>query len=147
MSYIPLTSCKHRVLYRLSSRNLWLGVFNQADNSFIGIREKGGLYLFPEYHWDCGPPFGTVRPQEEVGVLPDEIELRTHEPTVDQYTSRLVAFDRTRQEDKMKGWYFTDTNEYSRSIRPVARLYRPLFDYLKTLDPVYRDYQPAIEEE
>ncbi len=62
-NYISLTECTHRGIYKLSSRNLSLGVFNKPSNGFIGIREKfGDLYLFTEYHWDNGPPFGTACP-------------------------------------------------------------------------------------
>ena len=65
MSHIPLDQCKHGFLYRITSRNLNTGVYNAKTKGFIGIREKfGDLYLFTEYHWDLGPPHGTVRPIE-----------------------------------------------------------------------------------
>ena len=71
---IPLEQCEDRRLYRIFSRNLSFGVFRKETGGFIGIREKwGDLYLFEEYHWDNGPPFGTVNPQEALELLPPEI--------------------------------------------------------------------------
>jgi hypothetical protein len=78
MPHIPLTDCKHRKLYRLASRNLKLGFFEEETRGFLGLRRKfGSTYVFEEYHWDCGPPYGTVHPQEELPEeLPAEIELK-----------------------------------------------------------------------
>jgi hypothetical protein len=62
---IPASECKHGGLYRISSRNLSFGVFNSHHNGFVGIREKyGNYYLFTEFAWECGPPYGTVIPME-----------------------------------------------------------------------------------
>jgi hypothetical protein len=73
---IPMDQCKHGGLYRISSRNLDLGVYNSNSQGFVGIREKFGYnYLFTEYHWDTGPPFGTVHPKEfleDCPIAPNE---------------------------------------------------------------------------
>lgn len=77
--HIPVGNCKRGHVYRLRSRNLLFGVFvPEKENGFIGIRAKfGSLFLFVEHHWDNGPPFGTVRPLEDLGPLEDPtIELR-----------------------------------------------------------------------
>jgi hypothetical protein len=64
-TYIPLSDCKHGWLYKVRSRNLTLGIFREDKKGFVGIREKfGEEYLFVEFHWDTGPPFGTVKPLE-----------------------------------------------------------------------------------
>ncbi len=64
ITWIPLAECTVSMAYRLASRNLAVGMFDGAGG-FIGIREKfGRRYLFTEYHWDTGEPFGTVRPME-----------------------------------------------------------------------------------
>ena len=74
-NYIPLDKCIYRHLYRIHSRNLKVGVFD-GKTGFIGIRLKFGFkYLFTEYHWDQGPPYGTVQPQEDLGPIPDDIEI------------------------------------------------------------------------
>lgn len=74
--YIRREDCKDRVLYRINSRNLLFGVFCKEQAGFNGIREKfGSRYVFMEYHYDNGPPFGTVLPIEELPeVLPDSIQ-------------------------------------------------------------------------
>jgi predicted RNase H-like HicB family nuclease len=68
---IPLSECKHGYLYRISSRNLAFGVFDSTKQGFVGIREKfGHRYLFTEFHYDTGAPFGTVRPKELLEICP-----------------------------------------------------------------------------
>lgn len=71
---ISIDDCKDRYLYKLSSRNLTFGVYNAEHKGFIGIREKfGATYLFTEYHWDTGKPFGTAKALEEIEELPKSI--------------------------------------------------------------------------
>lgn len=73
---IPVENCKNRRLYKIQSRNLDFGVFNDATSGFTGIREKYDyFYAFEEYHWGTGEPFGTACPYEELpDELPPEIE-------------------------------------------------------------------------
>ena len=82
MIYLPKAECLHRRLYRLHSRNLRYGVYNQEKGGFIGLRTKfDSTFLFQEYHWDNGPPYGTVKPLEDLLVtLPDHILLRERLP-------------------------------------------------------------------
>jgi hypothetical protein len=78
---IPMDQCKHGVVYKIHSRNLSFGVFNNEDNGFIGIRLKfDSRFLFTEYHWDGSKSFGTVRPEAEVLPLPEGILVREREP-------------------------------------------------------------------
>jgi hypothetical protein len=68
---IKLEDCKHRGLYKLHSRNLMLGVYNQETQGFCGIREKfNSRYVFEEYHADYDGPYKTAHPME---LLPDEL--------------------------------------------------------------------------
>ena len=61
--FIPLDQCEHGWLYHIRARNFRLGIYNKAEREFVGIRTKfGNRYLFGEYHWDTGPPLGTVKP-------------------------------------------------------------------------------------
>jgi len=65
--YIKLEDCKHGYVYRIVSRNLSFGVYDKSVQGFVGIRTKfGDRYLFTEYHWDTGEPFGTVCPKQEI---------------------------------------------------------------------------------
>lgn len=64
-------------VYSLISRNLNFGVWNPETSGFTGVREKfGDLYLFEEYHWDTGEPYGTATPLEDVAdfskIQPDK---------------------------------------------------------------------------
>ena len=70
---IPINDCQHGHLYRIYSRNLNLGVFRADDNGFVGTRLKfDRRYLFTEFHWDTGPPFGTANPLELIVKCPIE---------------------------------------------------------------------------
>jgi len=64
MSYIKKDKLVVGQAYHCSARNFETGTWN--GKSFDYMREKFG-HTFPaqEYHWDDGPPFGTVRPMEE----------------------------------------------------------------------------------
>src|ERR1019366_2259907 len=91
------------------------GVFRATTKGFVGIREKFcNEYLFEEYHWDNGPPFGTVMPQLFLEVCPLS-DLRESIGSFDGVTNRPVAFD------KPIGWYFVDTGEASKAIHSVSR--------------------------
>ena len=47
--------------YAVHARNFTLAYWN--GNEFIGVRNKFGcLFQDKEFHWDDGPPFGTVKP-------------------------------------------------------------------------------------
>ena len=71
--YIPIPECVNGGFYRIDSRNLSFGVYSEKTKGFVGIREKfGDEYLFTEYHYDTGPPFGTVFPEELLERCPLE---------------------------------------------------------------------------
>ena len=78
-NYIPLDKCQKGHIYRINSRNLGIGVFD-GKGGFIGIRQKfSDRYLFTEMHWDTSADYGTVKPLEEIGILPDSIPVtETH---------------------------------------------------------------------
>jgi hypothetical protein len=63
--------------YRIQSRNLWVGIYNGnpitqgSDGGYVGIREKfGNRYLFTEFDFETGAPFGTATPYEDMGPCP-----------------------------------------------------------------------------
>jgi len=79
--YIAQDNCKQGYLYKINSRNLSYGVYD-GKQGFIGIREKfGSKYLFTEYHYDQGAPYGTVFPEKELEKIPDGIELCEYFPS------------------------------------------------------------------
>lgn len=111
---IPLDECVDRGLYIIDSRNLSIGIFRRETSGFIGIRTKfNHRYLFEEYHWDTGAPFGTVTPLKFVCMLPEEIEVKEGD-----------SRDATPEEKKKWG------HEESLDIK-VFETYKPLFEYLE----------------
>jgi len=92
---IPIAKCKHGFLYRIYSRNLNLGVYRQDELGFVGIRLKmGHRYLFTEFHWDTGPPFGTANPLEVITKCPIEDLAEGHiEREASQYYENQLLFE------------------------------------------------------
>ena len=130
LDYIRLSECKDRRLYKIHSRNLITGVFSEKVNGFIGIREKfDDKYLFTEYHYDTGPPFGTAKPVVELSELPEDIELKEYFGSFDSVTGREVKFDKPIS-DGGKGWYFVDTGEPSKAIQSCSRSNRKLQEWI-----------------
>lgn len=129
MDSILLEQCRKGGLYRIHSRNLSFGVFD-GEGGFVGIREKfGSLYLFTEFHWDTGAPFGTVKPVELLEMCPLS-DIRESTGVVDAATQRPVAFDKPVMYGG-KGWYFMDTGEASDEIHPHSQVNEALFNYLE----------------
>lgn len=70
-NYLGLYQCKHGNLYLIHSRNLEITVYNENVQGFTGIRQKfDARYLFTEYHYDTGPPFGTAKPKDDLSECP-----------------------------------------------------------------------------
>ena len=58
-------------MYLIDARNAFIGIYSKKEKAFTISRHKFGRnYLFDEYHWDIGAPFGTVHPLKEVGQAP-----------------------------------------------------------------------------
>jgi hypothetical protein len=54
-------------VYEINARNFYMGVW--TGTAFLGIREKfGSRFLDSEFHWDNGPPHGTVHDVKDTGV-------------------------------------------------------------------------------
>lgn len=143
--YIPLTECQPGHVYKIMSRNLGHGVYDGAGG-FIGIREKfGSQYLFTEYHWDQGPPFGTVHPETDLGPLPEDLTVAETLRMYDEVTGRTIAwdFDIDRGDDVLprSGWYrYCDGDKEPMPQWPEGKQARlpntALFDYLMQYEGV-----------
>lgn len=112
--YIYLEDCKHGWLYRIFSRNLRFGVFISEVQGFVGIREKfDHLYLFTEYHYDTGAPFGTAWPRDELELCPiTDLEESHEQERINPNTGKTEKFLATN---------------------------KPLFDWLKQKEEGYKD--------
>lgn len=126
---LPLEQCTVGTVYRVYSRNLLVAVY-AGNGGFVGIREKfGDRYLFTEYHWDCGPPYGTLRPLEVLGEVPDDVVLRERDTTRCSGCSQPVTFDGPARDGGL-GWVHTDGSALCADAFATSRTYRPLFDLL-----------------
>lgn len=124
-SYIRLPDCKKGYLYRLHSRNLSYGVYD-GNEGFIGIRLKfHDRYLFTEYHWDQGPPYGTVKPMEEVCPLPEGVIPQEDLGSVNSKTGRKVQWDYDK-----KAWVYFDTQEMMNEGFACIVDNTPLFNFI-----------------
>jgi len=62
-SYLDLNKCVDKGIYFINARNGIVGVFRKETKGFILSRYKFDKnYLFEEYHYDTGEPYGTVKP-------------------------------------------------------------------------------------
>jgi hypothetical protein len=130
--FIPKDQCIERRLYRIRSRNLLYGVYRAETGGFLGIREKfGSVYVFEEYHYDNGPPYGTVQPLEDLGAdLPENIRLSENLPgTWNRERTREVEWRPDEPEGKVGKWYFKGTDEVHLGGGCVHDN-KPLFDWL-----------------
>lgn len=66
-----MSECKDGFLYRIKARNAGFGIYSEEEKGFIISRIKfTSNFLFTEYHWDTGAPYGTVKPLEDMGEAP-----------------------------------------------------------------------------
>ncbi len=86
--WIALKECKDGYIYTIDARNAILGIFSEKENGFIISRHKfSSNYLFTEYHWDTGPPYGTAKPYKKLQKMPTGIEA---EKSILEYLNRLA---------------------------------------------------------
>lgn len=133
MNFIKREDCKHGYTYRIHSRNLVVGVFNEKLSGFVGIREKfGDHFLFIEFHHDNGPPFGTVRPLREIEKCPVE-DIRDHLDTICCECEKKANWIPDTPEELHGEWRHTELTDCTKA-QPVAPRNKPLFDYLAPLE-------------
>jgi hypothetical protein len=151
---IPKEECVIGQTYAIRSRNLIVGVW--TGEGFVGIREKfDRRYLFTEYHYDDGPPFGTVTPERVLGPCPVEdlgeyLDLTCNcGRTVEWRVENRVYLDPTGKKEvpetepgwwKQTGWDY-HKDDGSRLPKPTTKehsavltINQPLFDWLCPLD-------------
>lgn len=128
---LRMGSLKDGQVYRIRSRNLVIGVWRAATQGFIGIREKfGSVYLFEEYHWETGAPFGTahaVYPIAGITVPAADMEegskalfdlLLVHEKPIMERIQRENEAGRIASESKR--WAPQTKAEYDKEQRVAA---------------------------
>jgi hypothetical protein len=66
-NYIKKEDLIENEIYECDARNFTYGIWN--GEAFEYIRHKFGMKYFfydQEYHWDDGPPYGTVKPLKHI---------------------------------------------------------------------------------
>lgn len=130
---IPKDKCKHGYVYEIRSRNLIAGVYNEKDGSFTGIREKVGQpFLFPEFHHDNGPPYGTVQPIREIEKCPI-VDIRSHFDTVCWFCKIRVKWRKTDPVARTGVWEHQAPTDCQK-VHPTDPENEELFRYLKGVE-------------
>lgn len=71
MSKTKMKNLKNRWAYKIKARNATIGIWLKENKSFLISRWKFGQnYLFEEYHWATGAPFGTAWDIAEIEKCP-----------------------------------------------------------------------------
>lgn len=141
---IPKDQCKHGYTYRIHSRNLTVGVYNEKDGGFVGIREKfGDRFLFPEFHHDNGAPYGTVKPVREIEKCPIE-DQRAHLDDLCGNCQKRVDWKKTDEKKGTGVWYHLEEGD-CKEASPYAPRNKPLFEYLEKVEKVV-DREILVEE-
>jgi hypothetical protein len=70
--YLKISDLKDGHSYKIYARNAYVGIWISTEKSFLISRYKVGPnpYLFHEYHWDTGEPFGTAKPIKLIEKCP-----------------------------------------------------------------------------
>lgn len=90
--YLKMEDLKQGYLYRVVCRNADFGIWDSEQKGFVIRRIKfGDIFLFTEYHWDTGAPFGTAKPIAEIEKAP---------------------FDNFEQEQKILDYLFEAENNF-----------------------------------
>lgn len=95
-AFIPMDDMKPYYLYRVNCRNSRYGIWLPAQEGCMGRRQKWyDWFLFTEYHYDTGPPFGTLRPLTELEKSPfgpDDFEYITKTGEHGEYQA-MASYD------------------------------------------------------
>lgn len=133
---IPKEDCIVGMTYEIKSRNLVVGVW--TGEGFVGIREKfDSEFLFVEYHWDDGPPFGTAHAITPLAMCPMKDLSEAWTSDVCSQHLRLIEWRPDDPEkDQVPGAnYHTDDNSrVERDDYPRRLENTPLFKWLEPWD-------------
>ena len=73
--YLKIPNLKNGYSYTIYARNAYVGIWDKTEKAFLISRYKVGSnpFLFREYHWDTGEPYGTVKPLKLIEKSPFEL--------------------------------------------------------------------------
>lgn len=114
MERIPMSDLKDGYLYEIDARNQSRGIWLEDEKGFEIARKKfERIYLFVEYDYETGAPFGTATPYTEIEKVPEDILL-----DADKRLKYLRTFNFPTERQKYKYatdvWYkrFVDISGY-----------------------------------
>jgi hypothetical protein len=71
---IKITDLKNRHLYLLEGWSFAYGIWDAGYDCFYGLKfETGGYHLDHEFHWDTHPRYGTAKPEQDLGPIPEHL--------------------------------------------------------------------------
>ena len=70
--YLRIEQMQAGMAYSIWARNAYTGIWLAEARGFLVSRYKihPAPYLFVEFHWDTGEPFGTVKPLRPLEICP-----------------------------------------------------------------------------
>lgn len=132
--FIPEDQLVNGRIYEIVSRNLYVGVWDSSKRGFIGIREKfDSTYLFTEYEYATGSPFGTARAFRLLDeTLPEGMAICENFEPYEKETGKTVRFTKPISQGG-EGWIYTDTlTQASGDI--IRESNTPLYNFLMPID-------------
>lgn len=150
---LSIEELEDRGIYRIYSRNLEFGVYSEKVKGFIGIREKfGQRYLFTEYHYEIGAPFGTVHPVELVGKVEDKrIQIKeVLDPSLCYFCGNIVKYEEYGEDEprfengnRISGfWKHISGDGNCSAEMPTAQTNVPLLRKLKEIEKSFENTKP-----
>jgi hypothetical protein len=135
----PLDECIVGRVYNVTARNIGPKAVYTGGGRFIGIREKlGETFLDPEWHFDTGPPHGTVTSISETDLMvPKNMSLELYLGYRDRKTGKAIRME------PPKGWVTIDSGKAVKNTWPELINNDRLFKYLERLQ---RGRAPKPEE-
>lgn len=143
---IPISECKPWHLYRGRGRNIGLSVCAgyYTTCAFVGVRHKfDAVYLDTEYHYEQGAPYGTYRPNEDLGPISTEAQAlferhakaesyTKHTAWVEAWKAISLPDDYVERERVKKA--LPEYEEYRRQRRIENRLHGRLLTWFKQME-------------
>jgi len=131
-NYVKMEDLKDKYCYKIYARNAYVGIWVERKKSFMISRYKVGpnSYLFEEYHWDTGPPLGTVKPLMLIEKCPFQIKDTTDYNEVDKKTL-LNYLDRLEESNPIVKGFNSLKNRRSSAVNFEKRLSKGHNDMIK----------------
>jgi hypothetical protein len=120
MKKIPMSELKDGYLYEIDARNQNRGIWFESVKGFeIARRKFDDVFLFIEYEWETGPPFGTARAFREIEKAPEGLSdaerlkyLLSHSGMTTYECHRFFKDKSYRKWVETSGWYNFNTGEH-----------------------------------